>query len=90
MTMVQARYATDISLGPRAKEASTAIGKVFNIVRISPRGVTADEISLRLPSLCRSTVSDAVSRLAARKMIVATDETRPTRYGKPAKVYRRR
>lgn len=61
------------------------LGKVIN----SPRGITADELELRL-GLKSSTVSSALNAMVGKGMVVDSGERRPTRSGRAARVYVRR
>lgn len=49
---------------------------------------TQGELESALPQWSPSRIRSAVSELGARGLVEATGETRPTRYGRQARVYR--
>src|SRR4249919_1949633 len=63
--------------------------QVFTIIDLRPRGATCDEIEVAL-NLRHQTASARVRELALGGVIFDTGERRPTRSGRPARVYRPR
>lgn len=60
---------------------------VLAAMRARSVGVTQCELEEFLPGLSPSRVRSAVSELAERGLVEATDETRPTKYGRQARVW---
>lgn len=73
----------------RKIDKSSVTVRILDKVINSPRGVTADELELRL-GLKSSTVSARLKYMRDKGMIVDSGELRPTRAGRPARVYVRR
>lgn len=68
--------------------AETTRGEIFTCVqRAGHRGLTCDEIERRL-YLPHQTASARVRELASSRVLVETGETRFTRHGRKARVYR--
>jgi hypothetical protein len=60
------------------------------VISAGSRGITADDIMIRLPHVRQSTISAQLSEMCKSKMIYDSGEMRATRSGRKARVYVRR
>ncbi|MGK0715131.1 hypothetical protein ACR5KS_03550 [Leucobacter sp. W1153] len=79
--------ATSVDAG-RAADLFKSQAVVLAAMRARGHGVTQEEVEQMLPGMSPSRARSAVSELAERGLVVATDETKPTRYGRRARVYK--
>lgn len=78
---------TSVDAG-RSADLCRSQAVVLAAMRARGVGVTQQELEEYLPGLSPSRVRSAVSELAERGLVEATDETRPTKYGRAARVWR--
>ncbi len=73
-----------------AGRAVNAVGSraAVELVLCTGAELTQGELEQRLPEWSPSRVRSAVAELEADGLVVATGETRPTRYGRRARVYK--
>ena len=71
------------------QDKGTVRARILDRIRNSPRGATCDDLELRL-GVSHQTVSAAIRAMTKAGMIVDSGEKRPTRTGRPARVYVRR
>ncbi|MCA0346542.1 MAG: MarR family transcriptional regulator [Actinobacteria bacterium] len=77
---------TSVDAG-RAADLSRSQSVVLAAMRARGAGCTQAEIEGMLPGLSPSRARSAVSELAERGLVVATGETRTTKYGRQARVF---
>lgn len=77
---------TSVNAGRKA-DLSRSQEVVLAAMRARGLGVTQFELEQFLPGLSPSRVRSAVSELAEQGLVAATDETRLTKYGRPAQVW---
>lgn len=77
---------TSVDAG-RSADLCRSQAVVLAAMRARGVGVTQCELEEFLPGLSPSRVRSAVSELAERGLVEATDETRPTKYGRQARVW---
>jgi hypothetical protein len=77
---------TSVDAG-RAADLPRSQAVVLAAMRARGRGCTQAEVVAMLPGLSPSRARSAVSELAERGLVIATDETRPTMYGRQARVW---
>lgn len=78
---------TSVDAG-RAADLCRSQAVVLAAMRARGVGVTQEELVRYLPGLSPSRVRSAVSELAEQGLVEATDETRLTKYGRAARVWR--
>lgn len=77
---------TSVDAG-RAADLSRSQSVVLAAMRARGVGATHEELEHFLPGLSPSRVRSAVSELAEQGLVHATDETRPTKYGRAARIW---
>ncbi len=77
---------TSVDAG-RAADLPRSQAVVLAAMRARGTGCTQAEVEAMLPGLSPSRARSAVSELAERGLVTATDETKPTKYGRRARVY---
>ncbi len=77
---------TSVDAG-RAADLSRSQAVVLAAMRARGTGVTQEELVSFLPGLSPSRVRSAVSELAEQNLVLPTGETRPTKYGRKARVW---
>ena len=77
---------TSVDAG-RLADLSRSQSVVLAAMRARGTGATQAEIEGMLPGLSPSRARSAVSELAERGLVVATGETRTTKYGRQARVF---
>jgi predicted transcriptional regulator len=73
-------------LANKKANRTTMLERVFDVVRNSRRGATADEVEIALNEN-RSSVSNRMSDLKKAGLIVSAGTNRLTRSGRPAEVF---
>lgn len=77
---------TSVDAGRRA-DLNRSQTVVLAAMRARGVGVTQYELEQYLPGMSPSRVRSAVSELAQQGLVLATEETRETRYGRQARVW---
>lgn len=78
---------TSVDAG-RATDLNRSQAVVLAAMRARGTGVTQFELEQHLPGLSPSRVRSAVSELASQGLVERTDETRTTRFGRQAHIWR--
>lgn len=78
---------TSVDAG-RAADLNRSQAVVLAAMRARGTGVTQFELEQYLPGLSPSRVRSAVSELAEQGLVEVTEKTRPTKYGRQARVWR--
>lgn len=77
---------TSVDAGRKA-DLSRSQAVVLAAMRARGRGCTQAEVEAMLPGISPSRARSAVSELTERGLVRVTDRTKPTRYGRQARVY---
>ena len=77
---------TSVDAGRRA-DLSRSQAVVLAAMRARGTGVTQYELEQYLPGLSPSRVRSAVSELAQQGLVLATNDTKTTKYGRSARVW---
>lgn len=78
---------TSVDAG-RAADLSRSQAVVLAAMRARGTGVTQSELEQYLPGMSPSRVRSAVSELANQGRVTTTGETRPTKYGRQAQIWK--